>query len=244
MSLVKVSEHLWVPEDFETNHDYFADADGAKRYTGVTTVLSVIAKPALVQWSANEAIKFVERCVSEGKELTPELLKEARYAHTKKKESAGTHGTDLHKLVENFVKECIEKYEGKPLAEAPKEIKKFSEWALSDVGRFLFSERRMASVELFVAGTADLAFIGKDGKKYMADFKTSSGIYGLDYFLQAAAYRALAESEGDDPYDGSCVVRLGKDGSFEAPYRYDYETDRAGFLHALGLYRALATFKK
>ena len=78
----------------------------------------------------------------------------------------------------------------------------------------------------------------------MADFKTSSGIYGIDYWLQVAAYRMLAEEEGDEPYDGATVVRMGKDGSFEVKHRFDYETDKEAFMACLTIYRAQATFVK
>jgi len=85
----------------------------------------------------------------------------------------------------------------------------------------------------------------EDGKKLMGDFKTSSGIYGIDYWLQVAAYRLLAESEGDDTYDGSVIVRLGKKGptDFEVKYLYEYETFRDAFLACLKIYRAQDAIK-
>ena len=253
MNLIKIKDDLYVPEDFETNHKYFADAEGTKPYTGITTILNVIAKPNLIQWAANEAVKYVRESlkvvdVVEGElrfgyEFIEKTLEEARTAHARKKEKAGTHGTDAHALVETYVKLSIEAHGGKPALTAPESIAKFQEWAIANVDQFLFSERRLSNKDLFVAGTADFAYV-KDGKRYMADFKTSSGVYGIDYFLQCAAYRFLAESEGDEPYDGTTIVRLGKDGSFDVHHRFDYETDLKAFMACLTLYRAQQTYKK
>lgn len=237
-------------------HEYLIDG---KRATGVTTIIGVLAKPQLIGWAARMAVEYIEDTLPTGQDYRvveetiyinqrdlERILDEARFAHTKKKEAAGTHGTDAHALVEAYVNACIATNKGEPLAKPPtisEGIEKFILWAIENVDHFLFSERQMYNKELFIAGTADFAYIGKDGKKYMADFKTSSGIYGIDYWLQCAAYRMLAEGEGDAPYDGCTVVRMGKDGSFEAQSRFDYETDKGAFLACLTLYRAQATYK-
>lgn len=249
MELVKIKENLYVPVNFGKDHYYFADAEGKKKYTGITSVLGVLAKPALIGWAAKMAVQSMESINWEQAAEFPEYrnskLEEARTAHTRKKEEAGAHGTDAHALVEQYINSCIESFGGRPVAPAEEDsIKKFTDWAVENVDHFLFAERRMAHPELFLAGTADFAYVGKDGKKYMGDFKTSSGIYGIDYWLQVAAYRLLAEGEGDEPYDGSAIVRLGKDGSFEAQYRFDWETDKEAFLACLTLYRAQGTYVK
>lgn len=246
----------------EKTHTYYL---GDKRLTGITTILGVIAKPALIGWAAKEAINFVDSkaenidvdgmwgaanpdaygVVLGSKNDWGMFLEQAKTAHTKKKEAAGVHGTDAHLLVEEWIGLCIRTNDAKPIEGevAESAITKFISWAQENVGTFLFSERRMFNAELFIAGTADFAYIGKDGKRYMADFKTSSGIYGIDYFLQVAAYRLLAEAEGDTPYDGATIVRLGKTGEFEVQQRYDYETDKEAFLACLTLYRAQGTYK-
>lgn len=237
----------------EKKHVYKLDG---KPMTGVTSVIGVLAKPALIGWAAKMAVEYIKekgfyRPTTDGTEASYEvllsILEEAKSAHTKKKEAAGTHGTDTHALVEEYVNQCTATNRGKPNAKPitiSEGIEKFILWSVENVDHFLFSERRMFNKELFVAGTADFAYIGKDGKRYMADFKTSSGIYGIDYWLQVAAYRMLAEAEGDEMYDGATVVRLGKDGSFEVQQRFDYETDKTAFLACLTIYRAQATFIK
>jgi len=235
-------------------HEYLIDG---KRATGVTTIIGVLAKPALIQWAANEAVKYIKANLSYKRMkllrkglvvVKSSIIDEAAKAHTRKKEAAGEHGTDTHALVEDYVKWCIstpnirnEWQQVELLKYLP--IKKFIDWAVENVDHFLFAERQMYDKELFVAGTADFAYIGKDGRKYMTDFKTSSGIYGIDYWLQVAAYRMLAEGEGDEAYDGATVVRMGKDGSFEVQHLYDYVLYKEAFLACLKLYRLQAHTK-
>lgn len=246
MKVKQIGENLYVPEDFSKNHYYYADADGKKKYTGVTTVINVLAKPALIGWAARMAAEYIQAVMEKGEPITLDVIAEAKVAHTKKKEAAGEAGTDAHALVEDFVKRCIEINAGAPQdmgLEVDKPIEKFVEWAKENVKTFLFSERQMADIDLFLAGTCDFAYIGKDGKRYMADFKTSSGVYGIDFWLQTAAYRMLAEKNGDEPYDACVVVRMGKDGSFEVLRMFDYETCKNAFLSCLTLYRAQANLK-
>lgn len=258
MELIKVSDSLWVPEDFGKNHHYYADEKGEKEYTGITSILGVIAKPALIGWAARMAAECFKDALESYRiddenyrlsyEQRDEAVERAIKAHTKKKEAAGEHGTDTHALVEEYVNSCINNTLSVPfvdgtLSEQYKSIEPFIKWAIENVDHFLFSERRMANKDLFIAGTADFAYVDKEGKKVMSDFKTSgSGIY-YEMFLQAAAYQLLAEGEGDEPYDYRTVVRLDKKGNFEFAKRFDYETDRNAFIAALTIYRAQATYK-
>ncbi len=239
----------------EATHTYYINGKPA---TGVTSIISVLAKPALIGWAARMAVEYfkenigwawedVEANYGVTREHALKVLDEAKVAHTKKKEAAGEHGTDKHALVEEYINLCIAVNGGKPITVPTllslAGVQEFGEWAVKNVKQFLFSERRMFDEELFIAGTADFAYLAKDDKKLMGDFKTSSGIYGIDYWLQVAAYRMLAEGEGDKPYDGMTVVRLGKDGKFEVQSLYDYETYKNAFLSCLTLYRAQAAIK-
>ena len=108
--------------------------------------------------------------------------------------------------------------------------------------KFLASEKQVYSQTHFLAGTLD--FICEiDGKKYLGDIKTSSGIYGREYFAQCAAYRMMCEEQGETGFAGSVVVRLGKDGSFEEVYSMDYENDKKLFLACLEVYRTMGNFE-
>lgn len=238
-------------------HEYLIDGKPA---TGVTTVISVLAKPALIGWAANEAVKYIKDNVDSFYQksgtdcyvIYPSTLEEARTAHTRKKEAAGTHGTDAHALVEEYIGLNLKNNEGKPFIEYHwqtedswlRPILPFMKWANENVDHFLFAERIMYDAKRFIAGTCDFAYIDKQGRRVISDFKTSgSGIY-YEMWIQTAAYQMLAEGEGDEKYDYRTIVRLDKKGKFEVQERHDYKTDVTAFLCALKLYRAMGTYKK
>lgn len=209
-------------------HKYLIDGKPA---TGITTVIGVLAKPALIAWSARMCAEFMEKAITSGeydltdKAVLGDLLDMAKSAHTKKRDDAAQFGTDSHAEIELYINDCLTTHKilaHKTTGEEGVGLYNFVEWALANVREFLFSERQMFNKDMFLAGTADFGCIMKDGKKLIGDWKTSSGVYGIDYFLQCAGYKILAEAEGDAPYDGCVIVRQGKKSKedFDVHYRY------------------------
>lgn len=235
----------------DNNHLYFLDG---KPLHGVTSVLGVIAKPALIQWAANEAIKFVRENASYKRQkllrkgyvvIKDKFLEQARYAHAQKRDTAAEQGTDVHAEVERYVKDCVELYEGKPFVAYAEgsAIAPFVDWARKEDVRFISSEHKLYSKELWVAGTCDLVF-EKGGKQYVGDVKTYAKIWDRTPFFQCAGYGVMWKEMQGAPIDGYCVLRLSKDGSFEDMWSFDVEGDTQAFLSALTLYKALKSFKK
>lgn len=217
---------------------------------GVTSILRVIAKPALIQWSADEVVRYIESHWSdvdaEGKgfrEYLEPMLKEARVAHRKKKEDAGEKGHDVHSKVEELVKKAIAEYEGyfydwMLTPSYGDQVNRFIKWAYENKVKFLESEKRIYSEESWYAGTLDLILV-IDGKKYIADVKTSSAIYP-EFYLQMAAYQgALEEMNEHTDIAGAMVINLSKKGGFEIGMNYAYDDNRLAFLAALVLYKQL-----
>jgi len=228
----------------EKKHLYYMDG---KPMTGVTTILAVIAKPALISWAANQAVDFIIGHISElitgTKEKQDELLKEARSAHRKKKEKAGVAGTDVHAECEKYIKLMIQDQDGNALemnGQEDGQVKNFIGWAVKNKVRFLASEERLYSEKLWIAGTLDMVF-EMGGKKYIGDIKTSSAVYS-EHFFQMSAYRMMWEEMGKEILEGSVVIRLGKDGTFneetDVVCRMDDMVERKAFLGALDIYRA------
>ncbi len=220
-----------------------------KRLYGVTTVLGVINKPALVGWAAKMVAEHIQDNaeVIEGNDggfayvLPFAMLEEAKGAHRKKKDDAATKGTDVHALCEEYVKDMIATTNGQavPLQVEDKMLQQFINWAVKEKVRFLGSERKLYSKEMWVAGTVDLLF-EKGGKRYVGDIKTTSGIYDRTPFFQCAGYEMMLEEAGEAPFDGGrCIIRLGKDGSFDVTYSDKNLVDIDGFLSALSLFKAL-----
>lgn len=218
-----------------------------KKVTSVTQALSVINKPALVAWAANSAIDYVSTQISPGKsydELELQAIFEAgRKSHYNKKTEAGNIGTFVHKWVEDYIKGTPQ---GMPVNEDLKEaVEKFLGWVDKHKVTFLKSEQQVFSKKYLFTGTLD--FICKiDGKLYIGDLKTSSGIYP-EYLVQTAAYRfARTEEFPEEKYTGQLIVRIGKDGSFEFAVMRDdvwYRKMFVAFLAALKLQESLEEIK-
>lgn len=212
---------------------------------GVTTILSVIAKPALIQWSANMACDYILKKFEEIKypvaidEQIYEWIKDARSAHRKKKESAGDWGTSVHLAIEEWIKENKEP----SLDEKGTEVfNKFKEWAIKENVKFLESEKHVYSEKLWIGGIVDLV-IEMNGKKYIGDIKTSSGIYN-EAFFQMGAYNLCLEEMGEHKdISGYLVINLRKDGKMDMMIAEDMEVNKKAFVSARDLYEIISKLK-
>jgi hypothetical protein len=81
-----------------------------------------------------------------------------------------------------------------------------------------------------------------DGKKYVADIKTGSGIYN-EAFFQMGAYHLMLEEMGYNDIQGYLVINLKKDGKMDLKMAIDLETNQQAFLAALKLYKIINSFK-
>lgn len=254
--LIKISDALYVPANFEDDHNYYANAEGTRRYYGTTTVLKVLNKPALIQWAANMTCDYLKE-VGEAHNskdalvITFEQLYEARSAHRKKKESAGEAGTSVHAEIEAYIHYCME-HDGFAVSlkdglkeEVAQQTNEFVDWAVKEGVQFLASELRMCSEKLWVAGTAD--FVAKiKGKLFIGDIKTSSAIYPENY-IQASAYAHMARSMGlYDKFHGVIIVNVPKQGGLVVKENYDLKGNFEAFKAALVLFKYLEaqTIKK
>lgn len=242
------------------NHLYFLEVDGVEKpLTGVTTVLSVIAKPTLISWAANMACDYIKNSpvwrtdddtgnLLIGNKDLETILAEARLAHRRKKEEAGMKGTDVHTIIENYIKEAIKDEEGYiPILgddEKNEQVRNFVKWAIRNNVKFLESEKRLYSEKYWIAGTCDFT-CEINGKKYVGDAKTGN-VFDRIPFFQVSAYRFMLEEMKEKDYFGSVIVNIKKDGKFDEEkdvmWSFDYQTDLDGFLAALKIYRILNNY--
>jgi len=187
-----------------------------KEIKSVTTVLKVINKPALINWASGCAVDFISEQIKPGEsydelELSA-MWQGARKAHWQKKVDAGDLGTFLHKWVESYIKG---EKPGKPVNEQLQEsVLKFLIWVKKHNVKFLLSEQVIFSKKYMYCGTTDF-ICTIDGKMYIGDLKTSSGIYP-EMWIQTSAYRhARSEEFTNEKFEGQLIVRIGKDGTFE-----------------------------
>jgi len=197
----------------------------------------------LISWAANSAIDYVCAAIEPGKsydELELNAIFEAgRKAHWQKKTDAGTIGSFLHKWIEQYIKG---ENPALPINDGLKESAlKFLDWVEKNKVKFLTSEQMVFSRKYRYVGTLD--FICRiEGKLYVGDLKTSSGIYN-EMWLQTAAYRqARSEEFPEEKYEGQLILRIGKEGDFEIAKINDdklYRKMLIGFLAALKLYQTM-----
>jgi hypothetical protein len=82
-----------------------------------------------------------------------------------------------------------------------------------------------------------------DGKKYIGDIKTSSGIYN-EAFFQMGAYDLCLEEMGEHTdIEGYIVINLKKDGKMDLKRADNMGINREAFVHALGLYQIINSLK-
>lgn len=230
---------------FESFRHQYTDKNGV--VPSVTTVLGIIAKPALIQWAANMAVEYVAGAINAGQsydELELSAIFEAgKKSHYQKKVDAGTLGTFVHKWVEQYIKG---ENPGAPINPGLQvAVDQFLKWVKDHKIEFLASEQMVYSKKFRYCGTFD--FICKmDGELFLGDLKTSSGIY-TEYMMQTAAYRYAREEEfATEKYAGQLIIRIGKDGDFEFAVMRGEEIYRklfVGFLAALKLYETTEALK-
>jgi hypothetical protein len=213
----------------------------------VTTALKIIDKPALVNWAAGCAVDYCASSIEPGKSYDElELLTvwdNARKSHWQKKKDAGDLGSIVHKWVENYING---ENPGMPVNQKLQDsVNNFLDWVKRHNVKFLLSEQQVYSKKYNYTGTLD--FICQiDGKLYLGDLKTSSGIWP-EYFIQTSAYRAAREEEyPEEVFAGQLIVRVGKDGEFEFAMIDDYAWYRkmfVAFIAALKLSESMEDMK-
>lgn len=217
-------------------HEIF-DNGTWKSLIGTSSMSSVLAKGGLTYWASGLACeKFgwinkgnaekgwvpkevrlgsalkrrAEICGLQDEEYLA-LLDEAYMAHTKTLKSSAKAGTDMHEVMERYVKFCIEKYEGKPtLVNTDNEkLNIFMAWAIGNVKKFLWSETHCYSREMWLGGISDCGFEDREGKIAILDFKSSKEAY-LSQFWQCIGYAIQLEENGGFTPDGQKVLTLDK----------------------------------
>lgn len=157
---------------FSSHNEYFYDE---KEVPSVTTVLKILAKPALVKWA--NIMGFKRKWVDDILEEKSEI------------------GTRVHYIIEAYIKNRYlvwvdGKAIDKPLIKLY--LDQFLRWYNKHDVEMIFMEESMTCQ--YYGGTID--FYGViDGKKTVLDFKTSKDIYS-SMFLQLSAYVYMIEKQG------------------------------------------------
>lgn len=179
------------------------------------------------------------------------LLDEAYAAHSKKLDSSAKDGTDLHEIMEKYIRKCIDENNGIPIKGKSKhgKLNIFIDWAVKNVKRFLWSEVYCYSEELWLGGISDVGYEDMDGKYAILDFKSSKEAY-LSQFWQATGYAIQIEENGGMTEDGDVVFKLNKPIDYvailpfgmdnpEVQFNFDMEGNKEAVKAMLTLYKKL-----
>jgi len=206
-------------------HQVYKNAAG-KRVPGVTTVLGILDKPALLAWA--------NRMGLEGKDINAV------------RDAAADIGTIAHARIEAHLRGMDFDETGlstEALDKSATSFLRFLEWWDRSNLSVEATEVQMVSELWQVGGTADIVALRGD-RRILVDIKTGKGIY-REHRMQVAAYARMYEHVGRGRMDEVWIVRVGKEDADDIePVEI---TNRArceeAFAAVLGAYRALQAVK-
>jgi hypothetical protein len=174
-------------------HRYTLDG---KPVPGVTTLLNKgLPKPALPRWAAKSAAEYVADNLEVLNSLPDResVIATVKQSPWTARDRAAVRGTDVHAIAEDLI-------HGREV-EVPEHLSGFvdgyvrflDEWQPTPV----LTERPCGNRKWWYAGTFDAVFTLPNGERLLADWKTSSGVYG-ETACQLAAYRSAEFYLDDD----------------------------------------------
>lgn len=214
----KVSDKVKVHTQYFTNN--------GDRIVGVTTILSVLAKPALIVWANKLGLQGIDS--------------------TKFKDKMADIGTIAHLLVMHHLKKTtpdLSEYSQQNIDMANNCMKSYYEWEKNHKVEPIMLETPLSSDIYGYGGTPD--FIGMiDGQLELLDFKTGNGIYP-EYLYQLSAYRQLAKEQGHE-INRARILRIGRDDNegFEERLTVKFDLEFELFLHCLSIYNIQKALKR
>jgi hypothetical protein len=201
-------------------HDRFYTIEG-QRLPSVTTILDIIAKPALGPWYAKEERRYFETAMLEvlsrpGARDPEFVLAAVAQAVTgvkaadREKQKAAAIGTAVHAGIEWELRQQLGEDAG-PAPQLPEAaawaVESWKDWARSVHLEPLAIERTVYCLACGYAGTLDL-YARVKGVVTVLDWKSGKAIYP-EAFLQNLAYRHAATGAGLPSTQG-LIVRLPK----------------------------------
>jgi hypothetical protein len=170
-------------KNFGNSHAYYVDG---QKIPGVTSVIGVLDKPALVSWAsettARHAVENWPRLTGMSMIDRFEELKKARYAVNRE---ATVRGKRIHALAEKLIKgESVSTDDQSLRAAAQVYADLLDTWSLEQV----LSEASVVSYGYQYAGTLDGIFESPRVGRVIVDVKTGKRAYS-EVALQLAAYR-------------------------------------------------------
>lgn len=199
-------------------HTIYKTEDGV-RLPGVTTVLGILNKPALVKWANNLGLQGIDS--------------------SKYRDSMADIGTLAHQMIVDYfngVKTDTAEYSSDQIDAAENCLLSFWEWEKGHDIKVIMAEVPLISREYGYGGTID-CFCELDGQTTLLDFKTGKAIY-TEFFYQLAAYEQLL-GEAGHLIEVTRILRIGRDNDegFEERSVGDLSKHFDIFRHCLAIYK-------
>ncbi len=171
-------------------HQQYKTKDGVK-VPGVTTVLQVLNKPALVKWANNLGLQGIDS--------------------SKFRDKMADIGTLAHLMILDHFRQTKQnycEYSADDIDKAENCLISFYNWVDENKVVPIDIEVQLVSELYRYGGTVDL-YCFLNGVPTLIDFKTGKGIYD-EYFVQVAAYRQLLKEKNKEVTQAR-IVRIGRD---------------------------------
>jgi len=171
-------------------HTIYKLADGT-RVPGVTTILGVLNKPALVKWANNLGLQGIDS---------------SKYVDDK-----ADIGTLAHQMIADYlrgVETDTSEYSQKQIDQAENSVLSYLEWEKAHTIKPILIEESLVSEDWHFGGQID-CLAELDGEQVLIDFKTSKGIYP-EMLAQVSAYCILLEEHGYAVRHAR-ILRIGRD---------------------------------
>ncbi len=212
-------------------HQQYHNSNGI-RLPGVSTIVGIMDKPALVKWANNLGLDGIDS--------------------TKYVDSLAAAGTLAHYLAECDLRGIepeqgyLDEFSKVNMNLAENSMVKFYEWKKLHKIEVLGTEMQLVSEEYQFGGTCDF-YANVDDILTLVDLKTCKAIYGQEdsKWTNLAAYRMLLEENGcvvEDEY----ILRIGRNESegFEYARSMKAELHRKRFLICRELYEVTKVLKR
>ena len=198
-------------------HTIYTQQDGMT-VPGVTTILSVLNKPALVKWANNLGLQGIDS---------------SKYVDDK-----ADIGTLAHQMIADYLRGVTtdtSEYSKAQIDQAENAILAFFEWEKHNHIEPKLIEQPLVSEAFHFGGTIDCLGI-VNGDLTLVDFKTSSGIFP-EMMTQVAAYRQLL-IENHHSVSRVIILRVGRtaDEGFEERLINHLDKRWELFQHCLAIY--------
>lgn len=173
------------------NHIRYKNSEGIN-VPGVTTVLGILNKPALIHWAWDLGCKGIDyKVFRDDKADIGTLAHEMILCHLKKEELDTSYYTQNQI---DLAETCFLKY---------------LDWEKDEIIEPILLEKPLVSEKYQYGGTID-NFCFLNGKKTLIDYKTSKGIYD-ENLLQVAAYKRLICETQKTEVRNVIILRIGRD---------------------------------